>query len=88
MDATREALLGVALFGLFKRRRAKSSPPRTNMRPATPDTQAPADEAQREAVGRSWYNSSRDLHEGLYVNEDADDVTVPAPLDHDDGKHR
>jgi hypothetical protein len=79
--------MDVALFGFLKRRRVKSVPPRAPSRPAT-DTQTPPDEPSAEPAGRNRYGSSRELHDGLYVNEDASEVTVPVPLDeHDDKKH-
>src|SRR5437764_335692 len=77
------------LFGFLKRRRAKSIPPRAPAtRPSPADSQTPADEQKGEPAGRNWYGSSRELHDGLYVNEDASEVTVPAPLDEHDEKKR
>jgi hypothetical protein len=74
----------VAVFGFFKRRRAKQE--RAGQRAGTrPPETHPSDleeGADAEPVGRSnWYGSSRELHDGLYVNEDANDVTQPTPLD-------
>jgi len=76
------------VFGFLKRRRAKSIPPRANTPPGTTDTQSPPAEPAAEPAGRNWYGSSRELHDGLYVNEDASEVTVPVPLDEHDEKKR
>jgi hypothetical protein len=86
MDAL-AAFRDFAVFGFLKRRRVKSIPPRAPVtRPGPADSQTPPDEQNGGSAGRNWYGSSRDLHDGLYVNEDATDVTVPAPLDEHDEK--
>jgi len=78
------------VFGFFKRRRAK--PERAALRSGTrPPETHPSDleDPAVEPAGRvNWYGSSRELHDGLYVNEDSD-VTVPSPLDeaHDPKRH-
>jgi hypothetical protein len=68
------------VFGFFKRRRAKSGGSRS---PSTspPSTTPPAEQGSGEQAGRNWYSSSRELQDGLVVNEDTDDVTMPTPLD-------
>ena len=81
--------MDAALFGFLKRRRAKNVPPRAPAtRPSTPDSQTPSGEPNGEPAGRNWYGSSRELHDGLYVNEDAGEVTLPVPLDDPDEKNR
>jgi hypothetical protein len=64
----------------LKRRRAKPKPVRRRGGVRSGQTEPPSEPADDEMPGRSWYASSRDLHDGLVVNED-DDVTLPAPVD-------
>ena len=73
------------MFGLFKRRRQHKADALRNVRaPSTtqpPANTTPPDARPGEQGHRDWYTSSRDLHDGLVVSEDTDDVTLPAPLD-------